>query len=77
VRLYTSPSDAASRCGHPPPFCFRRLGDAMGAAAHGAAALAREAAVDPPRRRGNAHDKLDRVREKKQQVKRMLEAIAK
>lgn len=49
----------------------------MGAAAHGAAALAREAAVDPPRRRGNAHDKLDRVREKKQQVKRMLEAIAK
>jgi hypothetical protein len=61
--------------GHLLPFCFRQLGDAMGAAAHEAAALDREAAVDLPRRRGDTHDKLDRVREKKQQVRRMLEAI--
>jgi hypothetical protein len=67
----------ASRCGYPLPFCFRQLGDAIGAAAHEAAALDREAAVDLPRRRGDAHDKLDRAREKKQQVGRMLEAIAK
>jgi hypothetical protein len=45
--------------------------------AHEAAALDREAAVDLPRRRGDAHDKLDRARERKQQVRRMLEAIAK
>ena len=67
----------ASRCGHPLPFCFRRLGDAIAAAAHETAALDREAAVDLPRRRGDAQDKLDRAREKKQQVRRMLEAVAK
>jgi hypothetical protein len=44
---------------------------------HTRPALDREAAVDLPRRPGDAHDKLDRAREKKQQVRRMLEAIAK
>jgi hypothetical protein len=67
----------ASRCGHPLPFCFRQLGDAIAAAAHETAALDREAAVDLPHRRGDAHDKLDRRAGEEATVRRMLEAIAK
>jgi hypothetical protein len=66
----------ASRCGRPLPFCFRQLGDAIGAAAHEAAALGRRRPSTSRAAAGDAHDKLDRAREKKQQVRRMLEAIA-